>query len=84
MSHLHSDSVSAAYSFVSKVTNCLSLLPSPFRISLKDAEMRLEQPHDLLSFEGHMQNTIQSGMLEYFIKVFSSERSRTVHSEPKH
>lgn len=78
MSHLHSDSVSAASSFVSKVTNGLSLLPSPFRISLKGAEMRLEEPHDLLSFGGHMQNTIQSGMLAYFIKVFSSEGGRTV------
>lgn len=70
MSHLHSDSVSAASSFVSKVTNGLSFLPRPFRISLKSAEMRLEQPHDLLSFGGHMQNTIQSGMLAHFIKVF--------------
>lgn len=70
MSHLHSDSVSAASSFVSKVTNGLSLLPNPFRISLKGAEMRLERPHDLLSFGGHMQYTIQSDPLAYFIKVF--------------
>lgn len=38
--------------------------------------MRLEWPCDLISFEGHMQNTIQSGMLAYFIKGYFFTRRR--------